>query len=104
MDGLNGKKTVFIIGATNRPDCIDSALLQPGRLDDQIYIPLPGEPSGLRTVFEAALWKSWIAQEVDLEYHAEDTLAFSGAHGTEIFQHVWNIAIPENVIYSIHEL
>ncbi|KAL2652459.1 hypothetical protein R1flu_020587 [Riccia fluitans] len=44
MDGMNAKKTVFIIGATNRPDIIDSALLRPGRLDQLIYIPLPDEP------------------------------------------------------------
>merc|ERR1712188_341320 len=36
MDGMNAKKTVFIIGATNRPDIIDSALLRPGRLDQLI--------------------------------------------------------------------
>ncbi|KAJ7905531.1 P-loop containing nucleoside triphosphate hydrolase protein [Mycena olivaceomarginata] len=45
MDGMNAKKNVFIIGATNRPDQIDSALLRPGRLDQLIYIPLPDEPS-----------------------------------------------------------
>ena len=45
MDGMNSKKTVFIIGATNRPDIIDSALLRPGRLDQLIYIPLPDDPS-----------------------------------------------------------
>ncbi|KAK7433555.1 AAA ATPase cdc48 [Stygiomarasmius scandens] len=38
MDGMNSKKNVFIIGATNRPDQIDSALLRPGRLDQLIYI------------------------------------------------------------------
>ena len=38
MDGLNAKKTVFIIGATNRPDRIDPALLRPGRLDQLIYV------------------------------------------------------------------
>ncbi len=80
IDGLNAKKTVFIIGATNRPDRIDPALLRPGCLDDQIYIPLPGEPSGLRTVFQAALRKSQIAQEVHLESHA-----YSGAGITEIY-------------------
>lgn len=42
MDGMNAKKNVFVIGATNRPDQIDSALLRPGRLDQLIYIPLPG--------------------------------------------------------------
>ncbi len=45
MDGMNSKKTVFIIGATNRPDIIDGALLRPGRLDQLIYIPLPDEKS-----------------------------------------------------------
>ena len=44
MDGMNAKKTVFIIGATNRPDIIDPALMRPGRLDQLIYIPLPGQP------------------------------------------------------------
>lgn len=42
MDGMNAKKNVFVIGATNRPDQIDPALLRPGRLDQLIYIPLPG--------------------------------------------------------------
>ncbi|KAL7720195.1 Transitional endoplasmic reticulum ATPase [Entamoeba marina] len=41
MDGMSTTKTVFIIGATNRPDIIDSALMRPGRLDQLIYIPLP---------------------------------------------------------------
>ena len=44
MDGMSNKKNVFIIGATNRPDIIDSAILRPGRLDQLIYIPLPDEP------------------------------------------------------------
>ena len=43
MDGMNAKKNVFIIGATNRPHQINSvALLRPRRLDQLIYIhPLP---------------------------------------------------------------
>ena len=36
MDGMGSKKNVFIIGATNRPDIIDSAILRPGRLDQVI--------------------------------------------------------------------
>ncbi|KAM0893374.1 hypothetical protein ACQ4PT_025128 [Festuca glaucescens] len=50
MDGMNAKKTVFIIGATNRPDIIDSALLRPGRLDQLIYIPLPDDASRLQNI------------------------------------------------------
>merc|ERR1712100_866781 len=57
MDGMGSKKTVFIIGATNRPDIIDSALMRPGRLDQLIYIPLPDEKSRL-SIFRANLRKS----------------------------------------------
>jgi len=41
MDGVGSKKNVFFIGATNRPDILDEALIRPGRLDQLIYIPLP---------------------------------------------------------------
>ncbi|KAG6740086.1 hypothetical protein POTOM_057723 [Populus tomentosa] len=43
MDALSAKKTVFVIGATNRPDTIDPALMRPGLLDQLIYISLPDE-------------------------------------------------------------
>jgi transitional endoplasmic reticulum ATPase len=56
MDGLSSKKTIFVIGATNRPDIIDPALLRPGRLDQLIYIPLPDETSRLQ-IFQACLRK-----------------------------------------------
>merc|ERR1719243_114242 len=41
IDGVGSKKNVFVIGATNRPDIIDPALMRPGRLDQLIYIPMP---------------------------------------------------------------
>ncbi|MES1921386.1 hypothetical protein MHBO_002917 [Bonamia ostreae] len=41
MDGLEDRKGVFIIAATNRPDLIDEAILRPGRLGRTIYVPLP---------------------------------------------------------------
>ena len=44
MDGVGVKKNLFFIGATNRPDILDEALIRPGRLDQLIYIPLPDEP------------------------------------------------------------
>lgn len=41
MDGLEERKDVFVIAATNRPDIIDPAMLRPGRLDKLLYVPLP---------------------------------------------------------------
>ena len=41
MDGLEARGQVFMIGATNRPDIIDPALLRPGRFDKMCYVPLP---------------------------------------------------------------
>lgn len=61
MDGMGAKKNVFIIGATNRPDIIDPAILRPGRLDQLIYIPLPDEKSR-EAIFRANLRKSPVAK------------------------------------------
>ena len=55
---------VFIIGATNRPDIIDSAILRPGRLDQLIYIPLPDDNSRV-AILKANLRKSPVAQVHD---------------------------------------
>ena len=69
MDGMNSKKNVFIIGATNRPDQIDSALLRRGCLEQLIYVPLPDEPSCL-SIFKAALNKSPASPEANLAFLA----------------------------------
>lgn len=95
MDGMNAKKNVFIIGATNRPDQIDPALLRPGRLDQLIYIPLPDEPSRV-SILTAALKKSPI-EGVDLAYLAKVTPGFSGADLTEICQRAAKLAIRESI-------
>ena len=43
MDGMDSRKDVYIIAATNRPDIIDQAILRPGRLDKLLYVPLPSK-------------------------------------------------------------
>lgn len=96
MDGMTSKKTVFIIGATNRPDIIDPALLRPGRLDQLIYIPLPDEASR-KQIFKAALRKSPVAPDVDLDLMARVTQGFSGADITEICQRACKYAIRESI-------
>ncbi|KAL1323364.1 cell division cycle protein 48 homolog isoform X1 [Arachis ipaensis] len=96
MDGMSVKKTVFIIGATNRPDIIDPALLRPRRLDQLIYIPLPDESSRLQ-IFKACLRKSPISKDVDLSALARYTHGFSGADITEICQRACKYAIREDI-------
>lgn len=96
MDGMSAKKTVFIIGATNRPDIIDPALLRPGRLDQLIYIPLPDEDSR-HQIFKACLRKSPVSKDVDLRALAKYTQGFSGADITEICQRACKYAIRENI-------
>jgi transitional endoplasmic reticulum ATPase len=102
MDGMNAKKNVFIIGATNRPDQIDPALLRPGRLDQLIYIPLPDEKSRL-SILNAALRKSPVAPDVDLTFLARSTHGFSGADLTEICQRAAKLAIRESIEADIRK-
>uniref|UniRef100_A0A672T0A5 Transitional endoplasmic reticulum ATPase n=1 Tax=Sinocyclocheilus grahami TaxID=75366 RepID=A0A672T0A5_SINGR len=96
MDGMSSKKNVFIIGATNRPDIIDPAILRPGRLDQLIYIPLPDEKSRI-AILKANLRKSPISKDVDVDYLAKMTNGFSGADLTEICQRACKLAIRESI-------
>ena len=90
------EKPVFVIGATNRPDIIDSAILRPGRLDQLIYIPLPDE--GSRTsILKANLRKTPLSKRIDLKFLAKITKGFSGADLTEICQRACKLAIRENI-------
>ena len=90
---MGAKKSVFIIGATNRPDIIDPAVLRPGRLDQLIYIPLPDEGSRLN-IFKSVLRKSPVAPDVDLEFMARTVHGFSGADLTEICQRAAKQELP----------
>merc|ERR1719487_740091 len=93
---MNAKKSVFIIGATNRPDIIDPAVLRPGRLDQLIYIPLPDEGSRVN-ILKSVTRKSPIAEDVDLNYLARTLHGFSGADLTEICQRAAKMAIRESI-------
>lgn len=92
MDGVGTNKNVFIIGATNRPDQLDSAVVRPGRLDTLVYIPLPDEESRL-AILQANLKNTPIDPRVDLGEIARRTPEFSGADLTEICQKAVRFAI-----------
>lgn len=100
MDGVGAKKNVFIIGATNRPDIIDTALMRPGRLDQLIYIPMPDYESRL-SILRAVLRKTPCHKDVDLPYLATQTEKFTGADLTEICQRAAKLAIREDIMRSM---
>lgn len=72
MDGVGAKKSVFVIGATNRPDILDPAIMRPGRLDQLIFIPMPDYDSRL-SILRATLRKSPVSPSVDLAVLADAT-------------------------------
>lgn len=96
MDGVGAKKNLFIIGATNRPEILDEALLRPGRLDQLIYIPLPDKPSRV-SILKALSRKSPIAKNVYMDFIADLTDGFSGADLTELFQRAAKAAVREAI-------
>jgi len=100
MDGMASKKSVFIIGATNRPDILDGAIMRPGRLDQLVYIPLPDEKSRV-SILKAALRKSPLAADVDIVFMAKKTHGFSGADLTSIAQRACKLAIKESIAKEI---
>merc|ERR550514_855571 len=96
IDGVGVKKNVFFIGATNRPELLDEALLRPGRLDQLIYIPLPDLPSR-QGILESTLRKSPIAPNVPLPFIAQKTEGFSGADLAELCQRAAKAAIRDSI-------
>merc|ERR1712070_970953 len=96
MDGAGVKKDLFFIGATNRPDILDEALIRPGRLDQLIYIPLPDKPAR-KNIFKAVLRKSPIAPNVSFEFLSEWTKDFTGADITELCQRAAKSAIRDSI-------
>ncbi len=77
LDGLQVGTTILVIGATNRPDALDPALLRAGRLDLQMKVDLPDLASRLAILQVHSQGRP--LQDVDLEYWAEMTKGWNGA-------------------------
>jgi transitional endoplasmic reticulum ATPase len=78
MDGIEEMQSVVVIGATNRPNLIDPALLRPGRLDELIYVSVPNA-EGRKRILEIQTAKMPLADDVDLGVLAEKSDRFTGA-------------------------
>lgn len=78
MDGLKPSEGIFVIGATNRPDILDAALLRGGRFSRQIEIPMPDEAARL-AILRLHTRTAKLDPHVDLEALAKETEGYSGA-------------------------
>jgi transitional endoplasmic reticulum ATPase len=78
MDGLEELNNVVLIGATNRPNLIDPALLRPGRFDELVYVG-PPDTAGRRRILAIHTKRMPLAKDVDLEDLARRTENFTGA-------------------------
>ncbi|MFL6129732.1 MAG: AAA family ATPase [Mycobacteriales bacterium] len=83
LDGIEGLRDVVVIGATNRPDLVDPALLRPGRLGRLVYVP-PPDAAARAAILRAAAKNTPLGEGVDLAAVAADTDGYSGADLAEL--------------------
>ncbi|MBT8134066.1 MAG: ATP-dependent zinc metalloprotease FtsH [Gammaproteobacteria bacterium] len=78
MDGFSGHEAIIVLGATNRPDVLDPALLRPGRFDRHVVLELPDRNDRV-AILKVHSRKMPLADDVDLEQISAGTPGFSGA-------------------------
>ena len=78
MDGFDSRKGVIIMGATNRPEVLDAALLRPGRFDRQVLVDKP-DVKGREAILRIHVKGVKVGPDVDLKVIAQRTAGFAGA-------------------------
>lgn len=78
MDGFHKNEGVIVLGATNRRDDLDKALLRPGRFDVEVQVPIP-DLAGRKEIFEYYLGKVKMGDDVDKNVLSRGTTGFTGA-------------------------
>lgn len=78
MDGFRQNEGVIVLGATNRRDDLDKALLRPGRFDVEVQVPVP-DLAGRKEILQLYLGKVKLAPDVSLDVLARGTTGFTGA-------------------------
>lgn len=96
MDGLENLHGVIVIGATNRPDIIDPALLRPGRFDRLIHIPMP-DLEARKAIFKIHLQGKPVHKNIDINTLAKESDGMSGADIAAVVNEAVMLAIREYV-------
>ena len=97
MDGISSSEEVkiLVIGATNRADMLDPALLRPGRFDRLVQVDLPDKKGRLH-ILELHTRNKPLASDVSIESLARDTFGFSGAQLESVTNEAAILAMREN--------
>jgi transitional endoplasmic reticulum ATPase len=96
MDGIQSLKGVVILGATNRPDILDPALLRPGRFDRVLYVPPPDKAARL-AIFKIHTREMPLDEDVDLDILASVTEGYTGADIEAVVREAAMLAARENI-------
>jgi len=96
LDGLEVLTNVVVIGATNRPDIIDPALLRPGRFDRILYVPPPDRESRLQ-IIKIHTKKKHLAEDVNLDRLADATDGYTGADISSLSSAAVMLALREHI-------
>ncbi|MCX8204894.1 MAG: CDC48 family AAA ATPase [Candidatus Nezhaarchaeota archaeon] len=96
LDGIEKLENVVVIGATNRPDMLDPALLRPGRLDRLIYVPPPDYGARLE-IFKVHTRNMPLAEDVSLEELAKITEGYAGSDIASLCREAAMMAIREDI-------
>jgi transitional endoplasmic reticulum ATPase len=96
MDGMQTLKGVVIMGATNRPDILDPALLRPGRFDRVLYVPPPDKAARLQ-IFKIHTRGMPLDKDVNLEDLAAITEGYTGADIEAVVREAAMAAARENI-------
>lgn len=96
MDGLEELQSVVVIGATNRPNLVDPALLRPGRFDELVYVGVP-DAAGRERILRIQTEKMPLAEDVDLTAIADQTERFTGADLEDVVRRAGLVALRESL-------
>ncbi|WP_173363043.1 CDC48 family AAA ATPase [Methanocella arvoryzae] len=96
LDGLEELRGVVVIGATNRPDIIDPALLRPGRFDEIILVPVP-DRGARREIFKVHMRRMPVAPDVKLEELVDRTDMYTGADIAYLCKKAGRLALREDL-------